>query len=81
MKVFSLYDSKACTYLQPYYAVTRGAGVRMMSDALADQDSHLRRHAADFTLFELGDFDQSNGCFELYDVHENLGVLQSLVVE
>lgn len=81
MKVFTLYDSKACTYLQPYYAVTRGAGLRMISDTLTDVDHHLRKHASDFTLFELGDFDQSSGKFDLYEVHENLGLLQNLIME
>lgn len=61
LMIYSVYDSKAEAFLQPFFAVSRGAAVRMFSDAAQDESHAFHKHAEDFTLFEVGRFDQVKG--------------------
>lgn len=72
LKVFSVYDSKAEAYMQPFFFNSRGQAVRAFSDTANDPKSQLNRHAGDFTLFEVGEYDDSNGNM-LNHKHVNLG--------
>lgn len=72
--VCSVYDSKAEAFMQPFFCVSRGVAVRMFMDAASDEGHEFAKHAADYTLFELGEFDQVTGRFEQHDVFVNLGL-------
>lgn len=72
MKVYSLYDSKAEGFMPPFFQRTRGMAVRVMMNSLLES-AELARYAADYTLFELGDFDEKTGAFK--EERENLGQL------
>lgn len=61
MRVFSVYDEKAEAFLQPFFTRTVGEAERMFGDAVNDQESPFCKHAADYTLFEIGEFDQALG--------------------
>lgn len=61
IKIVSVYDSKAEAYMQPGYAGTRGAAIRSFSDAINDPKSTIAKHPADYTLFEIGEFDELKG--------------------
>lgn len=63
LKVFSVYDVKAEAYLQPFFMTSKGQAVRGFTDLLNDGQSQFSKHPGDFTLFELGSFDDSNGFF------------------
>lgn len=63
LKAFTIYDSKAESYLQPFFFNTKGQAIRSFSDAVAEEGHQFRRHAQDYTLFECGEFDQSSGMF------------------
>jgi len=60
---FSVYDSKAEAYLRPFFAETRGLALRSFRDAANDPTAEMCVHAADYTLFEVGSFDQVKGEF------------------
>lgn len=66
LTMFSVHDSKTELFIQPFYALTPAAGVRMFAQASNDAETQFNKHAADFTLFELGVFDQSTGTVELH---------------
>lgn len=73
LKMFSVYDSKAEAFIQPFFSQSTGTAVRSFEDA-ANQESHeFQKHAADYTLFELGDFDQNTGITTCLEVRINLG--------
>lgn len=59
--VTCVHDAKVGAYLSPTFARTRGEAIRAFSDACQDQNSHLARHAEDFTLFVMGGFDDQKG--------------------
>lgn len=74
-KVFSVFDSKAKAYLQPFHAANAAVASRMIADAVQQDDHMFNKHAADFTLFELGDFDDLSGTFTNHSTAVNLGNL------
>ena len=58
LHMFTVYDSKAEAFLQPFFSQSRGTAIRSFSEAANDEKHQFHRHAGDFTLFELGEFDQ-----------------------
>ena len=73
MKVFSVYDAKAEAYLPPMFFQSRGVAIRSFGAAAADEKHDFHRFAADYTLFELGDFDENSGKFSLLSAPVALG--------
>lgn len=63
MRIFTVFDTKAAIYGQPFYAVTDGIALRMFSDAVNNNspDNALNRYPEDFTLYYIGEFDDVTG--------------------
>jgi len=61
LKVFSIYDSKAEAYKQPFFMATKGEAVRGILEVLDRPDHLFAKYPTDYTLFELGEYDDSNG--------------------
>jgi len=59
LKMFSVYDSKAEAYMQPFFLNSRGLAIRSFTDLANDPKTSVYQYAADFTLFELGEFDDN----------------------
>lgn len=74
MKVYSVFDSKATAFLQPFFAVNRAVALRSFARAVNEEGSDFHLYAGDYTLFELGEWDQMSGKFVAGDVMENLGI-------
>ena len=75
-KIFTVYDSKAEAYLQPFFLDTVGMAIRAVSDCVNDVNHNFCRHAEDYTLFELGSYVESKGVFELHASPVSIGKLQ-----
>lgn len=67
MKMFTIYDSKAAAFLQPFFAATTAVAVRSFSAAARQEGHDFHNYAEDYTLFELGEFDQENAKMMLCD--------------
>lgn len=74
LKVFSIFDSKVAAYLQPFFMRTKGEAIRAFTASLADPSSNFCKYPGDYTLFELGSYDDSTAEFVLNDSPVNLGV-------
>jgi hypothetical protein len=74
LKVYSVYDSKAEAYLSPMYFQSKGQAVRSFTEVANDKTSAIGKYPEDFTLFEIGDFNDSTCKFFLYDTPYSLGV-------
>ena len=72
-KVYSIYDSKAKAYRVPFIAVNDGMAIRMVQNVCYDTSSDLWRFGADFTLFEIGFWDEFSGRIEMHEAFLNLG--------
>jgi len=78
LKMFCLYDSKVQAYDKPFYARATGEALRAIADAVADKNTHLNKHPADYTLFECGSFDETTGIVTWNDAKLNLGTCLEL---
>lgn len=72
-KAFSIYDVKAEIYSPPFFVNTVGLAIRMFTDLVNDGESRIAKYPADFTLFEIGSFDDSSGTVTPRDANLPLG--------
>lgn len=63
LKIFAAYDRAAAAYLQPFFAPTTGLAIRSFHDAVNDSNHQFNKHADDYTLYLLGEFNDSDGSF------------------
>lgn len=64
--LMSVYDSKAAAFLPPFTLPTIGMAKRTFADCAQDLGHAFARHPGDYTLFELGWFDDSTGQLVLH---------------
>lgn len=80
-KMFSVYDSKANAYLNPFYARTTGVAIRQFTQAVNDQTHDFHKFAGDYTLFELGEFNVETGHVTMLKNHANLGLALTYITD
>lgn len=73
MKVFSVYDVKAEAYLPPWVAQTTAVALRRFEATAGEPNSDFARFAADYTIFEIGEWNEDNGSIVMYEAKHNLG--------
>lgn len=73
-KIYTVYDSKLEAYMQPFFMQSKGQAVRAFTDSVNDQTTQFNKHPEDFTLFELGEYDDSTGKFTNLHTPNSLGV-------
>lgn len=61
LKIFAIYDDKACAYLPPFFLPTKNMAIRAFGDCANDPKHQFGSNPADYTLFELGEFDDTLG--------------------
>jgi len=61
MKIYAVHDIKAEAYLQPFFAGTDGLAIRMFQAAANDQDHQFWKYAEDYSLYHIGEWDESTG--------------------
>ncbi len=59
-KVFSIYDVKAKAYLPPFILPETPMAVRVFGDCVNSDDHQFGKHPGDYTLFDMGVWDDSN---------------------
>lgn len=79
MKVFTVFDSVAAVYMQPFFLQTKGQAIRAFSDSVADKNHQFSKHPDDYTLFELGEYDDSDASFDMLSSPLSLGVAVEFV--
>lgn len=63
-EIFSVYDSAAQAFLQPFFSPSLGSALRSLTDAVNDPKHEFSKHAGDYTLFKLGSFSDDTGLFD-----------------
>lgn len=61
LKIYSVYDSATMAYLQPFYCRSHGEAIRSFTDAANTAEHNFHKHADDYILFHLGDFNDATG--------------------
>lgn len=74
MKVYSIYDNKALTWGQPYFAQNKHTALRSFSDAVNNPESPFGQHPGDYVLYEIGTWDEFTGQIAGHETNENLGM-------
>ncbi len=64
LTIFSIYDSKAQAYLQPFFSNNVETATREFATAV-NGEGQFNRYAGDYSMFLLGTFDQDEGSFVL----------------
>jgi len=59
MKTFSIHDSKAEAYLPPIFLKSVGEAIRAFQSSCEDVNSQFYKYPSDFTLVELGEFNET----------------------
>lgn len=60
-KIFSVRDNAVEAYMQPFFAATTASALRSLKEAVNDPKHEFHKHAADYTLWDLGEFDDTSG--------------------
>jgi len=55
--MFTIHDSKANAYLQPWFLTQAAMAQRAFMDCVNDKEHNFGRHPEDYTLFNIGEFD------------------------
>lgn len=76
LEIFSVYDQATGAFLQPFFAPSKGAALRSLTDAVNDEKHEFSRHSADYTLFILGSFDDNSGIFDTAPPERVIGCLE-----
>lgn len=73
VKVYCVYDSKAENYGTPFMYDNRALALRAFSEVLTQPDHPMSKYPADFTLFEVGEWDKTDGIMIMLEAKINLG--------
>ena len=60
-KIYSVFDSKVGSYLSPFFMRSKGEAIRALQGELTNEQSNICKYPSDFTLFEIGEYDDSKG--------------------
>ncbi len=66
MIIYTVYDSKAKYYLNPFIGASEGEALRQFIVAVNDPQHQFHQHAADFSLWKIGTFDPQTGRIDVY---------------
>lgn len=72
--VFAVYDAAAGAYMEPFCAPTAEMAIRGFREACNAKGKPFNTFPEDFTLFQLGEFDQSTGKLLGLTAPHSLGV-------
>lgn len=61
LKIFTVYDQKAKAFLPPFFMAQRPAAERAFSDCVNDDTHQFGKHPEDYTLMEIGEFNDESG--------------------
>lgn len=81
MKIYCIYDCKVESFGTPFFFRTKGDALRGFSEVSNDQKTQIGKYPADFTLFEMGDYDEVKGKFVLYSTPTSVACAIEFVKE
>ena len=79
LKMFSVFDAKADAFLPPFFLHNNGLALRTFGDACNMKDHQFGKHPEDYTLFELGAFEDGSGTLKYTKRLSRLGLALSLL--
>lgn len=77
VQIFAVFDSKTKAFMQPFFSLAIGSGIRAFVDAVNDASTPFFKHPQDFSLFHIGSFDDQVPRLVALDAPLNLGLAAS----
>lgn len=62
--LFSILDGKSGVYNDTFTAISRGVALRLFTDLVNDPKTTIARHPEDYTICEVGTFEDTTGILE-----------------
>lgn len=72
-KVYTVFDDKTGYYAKPIFASAKGEAIRSFTEASNDITTQIGKYPEDFTLFEVGEYDDSNASFKCHETPHVVG--------
>ena len=72
--IYVVFDSKAEAYNTPFFMGAKGEAIRGFETEANNLQSMIGQHPSDFTLFELGTYDEKTAKFQMHKTPISLGV-------
>lgn len=74
LQVYAVYDSGISAWRLPMFARSKGEILRCWADAVNNPQSDFAKYPSDYTLFEVGSWDDANCKFDLLKTPVRIGV-------
>lgn len=78
-KVFAIYDSKVKAYATPFFLRETGEALREFGNLANNPKTRIGEHPEDYTLFELGTWDEDTAKFVAHDTVLSRAVAHELL--
>lgn len=72
--VYAIYDTGISTWFPPLFFRNKGEALRWFSETVNNAESKLSKYPSDFTLFELGTWNDDNCKFTLLSTPVSIGM-------
>lgn len=59
--MYSVYDAKSESYTLPFFDHAQGRALRTFADCVQDPEHQFGKHPEDYTLFDVGTYDDDTG--------------------
>jgi len=79
LKIFSVFDSKVGAYMSPFFMRSAGEAIRALIATARDPKSQFGAFPSDYTLFEVGVFDDQWAKFEMPVTPYSHGLVSELL--
>lgn len=79
LNAYTLFDTKSLVFNTPFFTHTHGAATRMCADLVADLNTTVGRHPADYVLYCIGQYDDEKGALVPHEIREHVVDIVSLV--
>ncbi|AYP28836.1 MAG: nonstructural protein [Microviridae sp.] len=73
-KIFSIYDTKAGAWLDPFVSVNEAVAARHFENGTNQEGTNLYKNPEDFTLYLIGEWDDETGIAVSNETKKNLGM-------
>lgn len=80
-KIFTIFDQKAKAHLPIFMLPTEGMATRTFADCINKPGHQFNAHPADYTLLEIGAFDDETGKVTSLDVSKSYGTGVEFVLQ
>jgi len=74
LRVYAVYDSKIGVFARPFFMQSKGEALRAWQDVVNDPNTSFHKHPEDFTLFEIGVWEDEDARFENHVSPESMGL-------